>query len=94
MGDPKNRRCLIFFIIFVTTIRWEYLHWTNLGLTKLMEVSTFEIDFTKIQKLQIPAFLKPQKPPKKGPAAPTHLFFAQWDPLRAPWGPYRALWAP
>ena len=38
--------------------------WTNLGLTKLMEVSTFEIDFTKIQILHISSFLRPQQTPQ------------------------------
>jgi len=47
-GTPKSTD-LIFLLIFVVKIRWEYLHWTSLGLTKLMEVSIFNIDFTKIQ---------------------------------------------
>ena len=67
-------------MIFAIRIRWEVLQWTNLGLTKLMEVSTFEIDLTKIQKMQISSFFETPTNTKKGPAAPTHFFFAQGDP--------------
>jgi len=60
IGKSKNRRILIFLIIFVIKVRWEHLHWTNLGLTKLMEVRVFNIDFAKIHCLQNSSFLKPK----------------------------------
>ena len=81
-----SRAGVINLFNFVTKILWGYLQWTNLGLTKLMEVSTFEIDFTKIQILQISSFLRPQKTPKKV-QRPQNTFFCPRGPLKGPIGP-------
>ena len=75
-----------------------YLHWTNLGLTKLMEVSISQIDFTKIDCLQISSFLRQTKNTKKTikkVKLPQNVFFLpQGDPHRALTGPHRALIGP
>ena len=58
---------------------WEYLHWVDLRLTKLMEVSIFQINLTKIHFLQKSTFLESNKRSKnvqKGPTASKQIFFA------------------
>ena len=57
---------------------WEYLHWVDLQLTKLMEVSIFQIYLTKILFLQKSTFLGSKKRSKnvqKGPTASKQIFF-------------------
>ena len=52
----------------------EYLHWTNLGLTKLMDVSISQIDFTKIHFLQNSHFGVKQHKTLKKSNSPKTLF--------------------
>jgi len=84
------------FYFFVIKMRWEYLHGTNLGLTKLMEVSICNIDFTKIHVLQNLLFskhTKQSKTPKKVQrpqntfCCPTGPFCGLMGPLWCPMGP-------
>jgi len=90
--DPQTGRILTyFFCIFAIRMRWEYLHWTDLGLTKLMEVSTFQIYLIKMHFLQHLTLLRLKKTAEnvqKGPMAAKRIFVG---PHRASWGPYRAL---
>jgi len=72
----------------------EYLHWIDLGPTKLMEVSILKIYLTKFHFLQTLTFLRPPKPStntQKGPAAPKQNFVGPVGPFRArmkgPMGP-------
>jgi len=86
---------LISFCIFDIRIRWEYLHWTNVGLTKFMEVSVFNIYFTKNHFLQSSLFLSPLKTLKEHPNRSTNpgtLFFGPGNPIST--GPHTVFfWA-
>jgi len=47
--------------MFAIKIGWGDLHWIDLTLTKLMEVSIFKIHLTKIHCLQNVTLLRPKK---------------------------------
>ena len=55
-----NLTCLTFCF---TKVGWEYLHWIDLGLSKLMEAVVFNIHPIKIHLLQTLTFFETQRTP-------------------------------
>ena len=69
---------------------WEYLHWTDLTLTKLMEVVIFQdLSYQNQFVANIDVFEIPQKTSKNTQHGPTaeNIFFANQGPLYSPKGP-------
>ena len=59
IGEPPCELIFTFFYILADKIGWGYLHWTDLGVTKLMEVVSCKICLTKIHFCKKMACLRP-----------------------------------